>query len=240
MRYVGSYLPNLGGSQVVNLPLDNGYTEVINDSNFAQVVTLSTGTCLIPPQMARLFPTPTGGGTLAINTVNPLTLLNNATDQYNNQDIGPINLVTINQYLENEIAGQSYPYPLIREVQVGRAYLQVFTPVVTAALSSGLTSTLSSGGNQPGSFLYLWGWDLNVDREGTAGHSVVVDVNGLQGGNTLEYYYRTSTSDTINASIRYPTPLASKDAATAIQVVVQPVASSTAKATLVAFGYYAQ
>lgn len=244
MQIVGSWLPQLGRAKTFNLLLQTGFIEVINDTNFAQIIQLNTGQCLLPPQMAQIYPTPENGGTINITCINPITIdtvsVIGATTQYNNMEIGPVNLVSVNQYLDGEVVGTRYPFPLVREVAVSRAYLQVFTPVNTPALSSGLSATLTSGGNQPGSFLYIWGWDLSVDREGTAGHSVVVDVNGLQGNNTIEYYYRTSTTDTINASIRYPQPIQAATAATNIQVVVQAVASSTAKAALTAFGFYAQ
>src|SRR5713226_2123382 len=201
MINVTSFNAVAGTTVNVSLLLQNGTTEVLNDSNFPLFLNIGTGICMQLPGVAQLYPTPSQGGTLVV-TINPTNL-----GQYMAADDGPANGITVNQYLPGEISGNAYPFMIVRSVAPQINPFQSIATGTAAALSSGLTLTANIIGSP--ATLYFEGFDLDIDQESTT-HQVNVTVTGLGQGFgvnltalTLHYLYRTQATGAIHDRVRF-------------------------------------
>lgn len=215
-----------GTSYVVNLLLQTGTVEVINDTNYLLSVTFNSGASLIIPGMAYLYPCPENGGTITIATGS------NAT--YENAGQGPGNTLTVNQYLPGEISSANYPLFIGRSVAVTN---NPFTRTISGgpvALSTGLTLTAAPlfGNND----LWCSGFDLSLDQESSA-HGVQVTLTGIanQGfpfvAATLHYVYHTLTAGSVQDRVRFPNNLKNLDQNTSIVLTIPAVVGGTALVT---------
>lgn len=190
-----------GTSTQVTLPLQTGFVEILNDSNYVLFLTLNTGTCTQLPGVAQLYPTPSQGGTINI-AINPTQF-----GLYMSADQGPSNVVTVNQYLPGEISGNAYPFMLTRSIAVQNNLATSIVSATATNLASTLTVTCpATFGHQ---ILYLKGFDLDIDQESTT-HQYLMTITGLmtdtpnyQSALTLNYTYRSTTTGAINDRVRF-------------------------------------
>lgn len=230
MLAVTTYTPQAGMAQVVNLLLQSGYIEVINDSNYLLTITFHTGTVFHPPGMVQMYPCPTGGGTITL--LPPTTTIG----AYMNADGGPSNNVVINQYLEDEIAGGSYPYFIQRASNVQNPLYPLIETVTASNLASAMFVTVA-----PifiNTYLYIYGYDLSIDQESSAHQykaqvtGVVSVVNDTLNSITLTNTYHSLTAGAIQERWRPPYGIRAVNQGGAITVTVPAVSGSTASASL--------
>ena len=215
-----------GTSYVVPLLLQSGTVEIINDTNYLLSVTFHTGSSVIVPGMAYLYPCPENGGTVTLATGTLAT--------YANEGQGPGNSLVVNQYLPGEINSSSYPLFIGRSIAISN---NPFVRIVSGgpvALSAGLTLTAPPlfGDND----LWCSGFDVSFDQEGTA-HSVNVTLSGVatQGNPwvpvTLNYVYRTQVTGGVFDRVRFPNNLKNVDQNTSIVLTIPATAGGTAQIT---------
>lgn len=237
MTPVISYTPVVGTSQQVYLPLQSGMLEIINDSNMLLLVTTNNGQCMQVPGEVQLYPTPAGGGQISIQCV----LSNNQNPSflflvpYMDADAGPVDTVSVNQFLDGEILGRNYPYFLTRSVQLNNTQIPTLAQQTVSSISAGCTATMFNSGSV-GLLLYIWGFDMTIDQESSS-HAVTLTVTGLQNLDVLTYYYRTKTNSETVAYVRFDQAIPATNINTNIVVSIAAVSGGTAKAAINAYGY---
>lgn len=232
MQVVANYIPLAGLTQTINLLQQSGFTEVINDSNMLLIVQTNNGQCYQVAGTMQIYPTPIGGGIFQIKA-QPFYLLT---------DLGIANTITVNQYLEGELAGRNYPCMLTRTISPGVNIVAQSLPSVSVAnLAAG--AQVSVVGIPPGvpanvSF-YLTGVDLSIDQETTT-HGWTLNITGLI--NPLVYVGHTKTATDTQLLLRWQGQDALVSVATGsnINVVasVPAITGSTSRAALCLYGYY--
>lgn len=232
MQVVASYIPLAGELETINLLQQSGFTEVINDSNMLLIIQTNNGQCYQVAGEVQIYPTPIGGGIFQIK----------AQPFYALTDLGIVNTVTVNQYLEGELAGQNYPYFLTRTISPG---VNIVAQALPSTSVTNLVSGMSVGvtGIPPGvpanvSF-YLTGVDLSIDQESTA-HGWTLTIAGLI--NTLTYVGHTKTASDTQLNLRWfgQDALVSNATGSNINVSasVAAISGSASRASLNMSGYY--
>lgn len=205
MITLGSFVPLINQTVQIPLQLRQGFTEIVNDSNFALTINAGSGQCLQPPNVAQIYPTPPGGGTFSIGTFflqfnqGDGTKQTLSGDQYLTGDIGPADQVVINQYEdENELLGRSYPYTLVRSILPLANVNNIAQISSQGTLSSDLFASFTSSGT-PGSstnaLAILLGIDVSVDQESTA-HSYTLTYGPFIGGGNFVVVFHSTTNGT--------------------------------------------
>lgn len=196
------------------------------------IIQTNTGQCYQVPGEVQIYPTPLGGGTFQIKA-QPFYLLT---------DLGIANTVTVNQYLEGELVGTTYPYFLTRSISPGvNNVAQVLQSTTVTNLTAGMAvSTISTPpGVSANTSFYLSGVDLSIDQESTA-HGWTLTISGLF--NTLNYVGHTKTTTDTQLNLRWfgQDALASLGVGNNVNVSVSvaPTTGSTARASLNMTGYY--
>ncbi len=232
MQVVTSYIPVAGEQQTLNLLQQSGFTEVINDSNMLLIIQTNNGQCYQVAGEVQIYPTPIGGGIFQIKA-QPFYVLT---------DLGMVNTITVNQYLEGELAGSNYPYFLTRTISPGVNIVAQALPSTTVA---NLTAGMSVGvvGTPPGvptnvSF-YTTGVDLSIDQESTT-HGWTLTISGLINTLTYEGHTKTATDTQLNLRWFGQDALVSAAAGGGINVSasVAAISGSTSRASLNLTGYY--
>lgn len=243
MQHILSYVPVNGGTTPITLLLQAGVTEVINDSNFALIVQTNTGQCFHPPNMAQIYPTPVNGGSFNIQAMQSSLSGPAPTsaffDNYYNVDVGPVNVISINQYLPGELIGVSYPTFIPRE-QFNSPASQI-TATGVATLGTGLTLTTGALGNKTNGqplVPYYAGIDVSIDSEGTQ-HSYTLTINGLYSDGVTflgSIQYVGHSTATANGGqiyqLRPPYPIQGIDETTPIQAIMAVSAGAAARVSM--------
>lgn len=246
MQTITTYVPVNGGTTPITLSLQTGVTEVINDSNYALIIQTNTGQCFLPPNFAQIYPTPSQGGTFNIQAIQS-TLSGPAPtsvfmDNYYNVDVGPVNLITVNQYLPGELIGTHYPLFMPRELAPAPASQVTATGVSTTNLGLALT-TGGLGNKVNGQPLtpYYTGLDIIMDAEGTQ-HSYTVTVAGLYSDGVTFLgsiqFVGHSTATTNGGQFyqhRPPQPIQGMDSLTPITATLAPVSGGTARISMILY-----
>lgn len=237
MRAVTTYTPTEGNTEQITLQLQTGLTEVINDSNFLLVIQTNTGNCYQVPGQVALYPTPGQGGTFAIQALPQVAYLFS--------DLGISNNITVNQFLDGEISGISYPYFITRSVNLStNTGQQINVPVSVAALSSGISASLvwTEPGRTSG-YVYLTALDLSIDQETTA-HGFTLQISplgGINGNQTFVYDGHTMTTQSFQMNLRWvnnPLVATVQGNQSTITASIAVVSGSTARASLNLSGYF--
>lgn len=243
MQTLGTYVPDPTKSVTIPLLLREGYTEVINDSNYALTIQMQYGQVVLPPGVANIYLTPDGGGVLTI-TSSFFDIASNANvpgNEYLFADLGPADEITINQYEPNELIGQTYPYPLVRSVNTQlNAVGALQNTITTAAMSGGLTTNIAFNPNFPVSgHVWLAGIDVTIDQEATA-HGYTLTYGPFNNGVTFTAVLRSQTTGAIQYFRTFDPPLPSQatGAGAIITATIPGVTGGTARGAMNIWGMY--
>lgn len=239
MKAIGAYQPALNQTVTLSLTLQTGFTEVINDSNTAITINIAGGQVIQPPGIAQIYPTPPGGGAFTIST-NYFAFDENQSlpgDNYLITDLGPAQLITVNQYEENELVGRTYPYAVIRSVLAAINTFGASETSVEGTLSATLTATMQGTGTT--GTLYLQGIDVVVDQESTA-HGYTLTYGVLNQGDTVTIPFHSTTAGTFQYYRQFQPGLPSqKTGANAIwNASIAAVSGATARASITIWGAF--
>lgn len=230
MRQAAGFAGVAGTQQQVRLMYETGYIEIMNDTNYLLTVTMNTGQMTILPCLAYLFPSPKGGTTLTVS-------IQVGGGTYSASDQGLTNSVVINEYLEGEIIPSGYPFMLNRSIAKSN-YTVTSHVSGTATISAGLTLTAASVSNP--NWLWLTGFDLDIDQESTA-HQVTMTITGLAtrftslpdfaSALTLNYTYRTQTAGAIHDRVRFDQYIPAISQSGSIVLTIPTVSGGAARAS---------
>lgn len=203
MRQAAGFAGIAGTQQQVRLMYEEGYIEIMNDSNYLLTVTMNTGQMVILPCMAYLFPSPIGGTTLTVS-------IQVGGGTYSASDQGLTNSVVINEYRKDEIVPSGYPMMLNRSIAKANYTVTSHVSGSVASIASALTLTASPVSSP--NYLWLTGFDLDIDQESTQ-HQVLMTITGLAthfsslpafaSVLTLNYTYRTQATGAIHDRVRF-------------------------------------
>lgn len=251
MITIGAYVPSINQTVQIPLKLRQGFTEVINDTNFALTVSTGAGQCLQPPNVAQIYPTPPGGGTFSIGTFflqfnqGDGTTTTLPGDQYLTGDVGPADQITINQYEdESELQGRSYPYTLVRSNLPLANVNNIIQVSSQGTLSSTLSASIASqgtSGSATNPLAILLGIDVSVDQESTA-HSYTLTYGPFIGGGNFEVVFHSTTNGTFLYSKDFEAGLPGVfgqgvGSSSTITATIAAVSGATARGSINLWGY---
>lgn len=241
MRVVGAYQPAVTSTVTLSLLAQTGYTEVINDSNFAITINVAGGQVIQPPGIAQIYKTPSGGGAFTIST-NYFDFTENTSlpgSDYLITDMGAAQLITVNQYQEEELIGRTYPYSLIRSVLPAINTNSFAQSSVEGTLSSTQSTSLSGPAGTTTGFVYLQGIDVSVDQESTAHSYTLTYGQFLTGGNFQVVFHSTTTGTFLYSKVfNPPIPSQLQGSAAIITASIAGVGGSTARGAINIWGAY--
>lgn len=221
MLLVTDFTPSLNARQEIDIPYREGIIEVLNDSQFAVMVSLTGGgAVMLPAYQGQIYAIPPSGATLTILPVSYMVL-----------GVGPVSMITVNCYFPGELLGDSYPISLARSpTNNSLVHPHYFTGNLSAAGHVDLNPQVPH-------IIYCTGLSISIGIA-SAAQEVAFTLSNVSAGTGIQTYYLvTSTTQEKNLSVSfYPNPLKAADSTVKVSLQ-QATITATGNVSIAIYGY---